>query len=286
MQVSTSESSSMTLIPAQQAYLDDLHAWRSDMSERLRAEDGWLTLVGLHWLREGQNTVGSDLSCDVVLPASAPAFLGCITLGTHQAVWKTADDVVVNVDGQPVDTAFLRDETGKLQPVTISVGSITFFVIKRADQYAVRVRDSQNPDRFTFTGRVWFPPDPAFRLVGQFNAHPIPRQVEVENTVGQHILLESTGVVTFSLDGRDLRLVAYTATPGVISFVFRDATSGSLTYSACRFMSSTVDEKGTVDLDFNRAYHPPCAFTHYATCPLPVPEDHLPVAIPAGERLA
>lgn len=268
-------------------YEQRLYAWRRELDDDLTHEEGWLALVGLHWLDEGANAIGSDPALTVPLIHTAvPAQLGTLTLtGGLASLTVTAPDAEVRVDGEPVRQADLRDDHHPDGPSKVEIGSLMFTVIKRGDAYAVRVRDRDNPARLTFTGRAWFPLEPALRLDARFVPYETPRDYWIDNTVGQRISIDSPGEVTFTLDGQQHTLIAF---PGndeqTLWFVFRDATSGRLTYGACRFLNATLTEDGRVDLDFNRAYHPPCAFTAYATCPLPPPGNVLPVAVTAGER--
>ena len=265
-------------------YEADILAWRKEKEDSLRREDGWLTLVGLYWLEDGENTVGSDPACRVVLPASsAPNKVGVITFHDGVAMLTTNEPVLV--DDAKATTAILRYDTAEDGPSIVAIGTVSFFVIKRGDEYAIRVRDANSPERQSFTGRKWFDIDPAYRIKATFTPHTPPRTVTVINTVGQSALTENPGYVEFKLHGQSLRLEAFTNDAGDLWFIFKDATSGPLTYGAGRYLIAPLAPDGTVDLDFNRAYSPPCAFTRFATCPLPVKENILSVQIEAGEKV-
>jgi uncharacterized protein len=270
----------------QTTYENDVLAWREQAEQNLRKEDGWLTVVGLHWLSEGQNTVGSDPTADVTLPASVPPQLGVIDFAQNQATLRVSADVTVLVDGEAVREAALRDDHADAGPSLVQIGSVTFFVIRRGDQYGVRVRDSESVARRTFGGRHWFDIDPSYHVQARFVAHPSGRMMQNENTVGIITEMENPGYVEFDLQGQTLRLEAFDAGEDRLWFVFKDDTAGRQTYKGGRFLYAQRAADGTVDLDFNRAYHPPCVFTDYATCPLPPKENVLPLAILAGERYA
>jgi len=268
------------------AYIAEINQWQQTMDDRLRKEDGWLTLIGLHWLHEGINTIGSNPTSDIPLPADkAPAYLGTITLTDGQATLQVAADVAVMVDGNRTSTALLRDDTAVGGPSQVSISSLTFFVIQRGDDYAVRVRDANNPARLAFTGRKWFPIDPQYRVNAIFVPYPAPHTLQIVNFVGQTVPMNSPGQVEFVLHGQRLSLEAFSAADNQLWFVFKDVTSGSSTYGAGRFLYAPLSADNTVSLDFNKAYHPPCAFTPYATCPLPPKGNVLPVPIRAGEHL-
>jgi hypothetical protein len=266
----------------------DLLKWRNELEARLRADDGWLTLAGLHWLHEGENSVGGDLGCDVALPAAnVPPRLGVIAFRDGVATLHLATNAPVTVDGEPLpvqSSALLHPDSAEGGPSVVTVGTVSFFVIKREAQYGIRVRDLNAPARQTFTGRRWYAIDPAYRLTAQFTAHPTPRQITIINSVGISVPMNNPGWIDFTLNRQALRLEAFDTDKGSLWFIFKDATNGETTYGAGRFLVAALHEDGTVALDFNRAYSPPCAFTPYATCPLPPRENMLTVRVEAGEQ--
>jgi uncharacterized protein len=267
-------------------YIDEIAAWRRLMDDRLTASDGWLTLAGLHWLHEGENSLGSDPKSDVALPeGSAPERLGVIDFADGKATLRITADELVTVDDVPTKTALLRDDAVKDGASKVRVRDLTFFVIRREDQFGIRVRDLNNPARAAFTGRRWFPIDPNYRANGVFTAHEKPRKLEVVNSVGLLTPMNNVGSVTFDLLGQTLKLEAFEASEDQVWFIFKDATSGPVTYGAGRFLYGTRQADNSIIVDFNRAYHPPCAFTPYATCPFPPRENILTVKIEAGEHL-
>jgi uncharacterized protein (DUF1684 family) len=264
-------------------YEADILTWRKEREDSLRREDGWLTLAGLYWLEEGDNTVGSDPSCRVALPTgSAPNVMGVIKFHGGKATLTSNEPVLV--DGSPTTTAVLRNDEAEDGPSIVTIGAVSFFVIKRSDQYAVRVRDANSPERQSFTGRKWFDIDPMYRINAVFTPHTPPRTVKVINTVGQLSPIDNPGYIEFKLHEHSLRLEAFDNDDGELWFIFKDATSGGSTYGAGRYLVASLAPDGTADLDFNRAYNPPCAFTKYATCALPPKENILSVQIEAGEK--
>jgi uncharacterized protein len=261
-------------------YEADLLAWRQMLDDRLRAEDGWLTLAGLHWLHQGENTLGSASDADILLPDSAPPRLGSLHFDGAQVVLRT--DMPVLVDGVETQRAVLREDMAGAS--LVKSGAVTFFVIKRAGQYGVRVRDADSPARQTFTGRQWYPVNPDSVISATYIPHPEPRTMDVLNSVEQIVAIENPGVVQFELDGQTLQLEAFDNGDQGLWFLFKDATNGKTTYGSGRFLSAEYPEDGIVLLDFNRAYNPPCAFTPYATCPLAPKQNTLTVNIEAGEK--
>jgi uncharacterized protein (DUF1684 family) len=268
------------------SYENELKAFREKLETSLRADDGWLALAGLFWLNDGTNTVGGDPDSDIALPeTSAPPRVGVIDFRGGQATLTVAEGISVSVDSAPVLSALLVDDGDHRKPSLVSVGTVSFFVIRRGDRTGIRVRDTQSPARAAFTGRKWFAPDPAYRVTGRFVPHAEPRKLPNVNIVGITEMIENPGRVAFELGGRRHEVEAFDGGKDRLFLVIRDATSGKSTYGSSRFLHAPVLADGRVELDFNRAYNPPCAFTPYATCPLPPPENILPVAIEAGERL-
>lgn len=265
------------------AYTTAIEAWRTEQEARLRSEIGWLTVVGLCWLDEGVNTIGSDPSGAVVLPERLPAQLGVITLTEGAATLHITADADVLIDGVPSREAVLYYEGEHI--TLVQIDGVTFFVIKRGERLALRVRDVESAARRTFGGRQWFPVDPAYRVVGTFHAHPDGRQIEVETVIGTTVIYRNPGVVTFELYGTPQQLEVFDEGDDLLWLVLRDGTSGSTTYGAARFLYAPLQADNIVDLDFNKAVSPPCAFTPYATCPLAPKENHLPIPIYAGEKL-
>ena len=255
----------------------------------LTAETGWLSLVGLYWLEPGSNAFGSSPDDPVALPgAGVPAVAGTFDLAPDGTVTvRVQPGAEVTLRGQPVTEAVLRTDASG-EPDVLRLGNVRFYVIARGGRLAVRVKDPASPTRRDFRGITSFPVDPAFRVQATFEPYPEPRQVTVPTAAGTQATMLAPGIVRFTLQGRELTLQPWVSTPQdrQFFFVFSDATSGRRTYGAGRFMDVEAPAAGSraVVLDFNEAYNPPCAFTPYATCPLPPKENVLPVAITAGEE--
>lgn len=275
----------MTAVQLTTSYETEILSWQQEMESKLRAENGWLSLAGLFWLEEGEHSVGSAPASAIPLPpGSAPENLGLLRYRDGKVYLHVLTDETVTVDGKPSRGAWLRDDTAAEGPSLVSSGSITFFVIRRGNQYGIRVRDRDSLNRQTFTGRKWFVVDPAWQIQGRFVPHNPPRQMEIMNVVGILETMENPGVVEFSVDGHDFRLEAFKSDVDKLWLVFKDATNRSQTYPTGRFLVAPVAADGVVTLDFNRAYNPPCAFTPYATCPLPPPGNTLSIPVEAGEK--
>ncbi len=267
------------------AYLDEIETWHRERTDRLTAEDGWLTLIGLFWLEEGKNTMGSAPGSRILLPASkAPDRAAILTLEGESVHIEVAGDVVVTRGGQPVTSAAMAADT-TAEPTVLDLGDLRFFVIERGGRLGLRVRDRAHPARFDFTGIDRFPVDPGWRVAGRLERHDPPRSVHILNVLGVLSEEPSPGTVVFELGGRTCRLDALQGPEGRLYLIFADQTSGRETYGGGRYLySEPVQPDGTVVLDFNKAYNPPCAFTDFATCPLPPRQNRLPIRVEAGEK--
>jgi uncharacterized protein (DUF1684 family) len=276
--------------PVDPAYLAEVETWRAERLTKLTAENGWLTLVALVWLEPGDNPFGSAPGNKVVLPGrDVPPVAGTLTLEADGAVvLRTVPEAGVTIIGQPVTEARLRsDRDGS--PQAVAVGSVRFHIIERGGRKAVRARDPDNPARAAFQGIEQFPVDPRLRVTGTFEPYAEPREVRVPSHQGPDQTMLAPGIVRFDILGQPCALEPLTTSrqPTDFFFVFRDATAGNETYGAGRFLDADLPDPATgrLVLDFNRAYNPPCAFTPFATCPLPPPQNVLTVRIAAGEMM-
>lgn len=267
------------------AWRAEIAAWKADRDQKLRRSDGWLTLVGLAWLKEGTNSIGSDPASAVRLPAGrAPLQLGRIELAGTAARFVAAPGERVTVGGQPVENALLLDDHAEGGPTIVERPPLLFHLIRRDGRLAVRIKDRESANLSRFHGLEYFPLDPAWRLVGRFEALEPPGELEVPNALGFVEKYPAPGHVVFSLGGVEHRLVALDDTgDGRLFVVFGDRTNGKETYGGGRFLYVDPPQDGRVVVDFNRAYSPPCVFTPYATCPLPPKGNKLPLRVAAGE---
>ena len=260
-------------------------AWRAQRVSALTAPDGWLSLIGLHFLQPGDNTLGSAAGNTVVL-ARGPARLGVATLGADGKVTlQAAAGIAVAIDGQAAGGGELRVGAGAAKPTLVTCGTVSFFVIERGGRLALRVKDSAAERRGHFAGIDSFPLDPAWRISARWVAFEKSRMIPLVNILGQTSPALVPGKAVFERAGQTYELLAIDEGPGEpLFFVIADATSGKETYAAARFIYAEAPKDGTVVLDFNRAENPPCAFTPFATCPLPPKENRLPFAVTAGEK--
>jgi uncharacterized protein (DUF1684 family) len=259
-----------TLVRGADDYTKQIEQFRAAREAELKADDGWLTVVGLHWLKEGANRVGSGLGSDIPLPAAAPAKVGVIEL-SHGSAKYFPNGMHAGVTIKP-NTDIL------------AIGRIKFFLIQRPDGLAVRVKDNDSAARREFTHLNWFPIDPSWRFEARYTAFEQPETILLDTQAGGRQQHSSPGYVTFRKEGRDYRLDPVLEGERLF-FVIRDQTSGTSTYGGARFLYADLPRDNKVVLDFNQAINPPCVFTPHATCPLPPPQNRLPIAVTAGEMM-
>lgn len=267
--------------------VSSIQQWREEQERSLRADDSWLTLAGLFWLNEGKNTFGSGEDQHIVFPAdSCLPHVGSLIREGEKVTLRTAPGAKVTLNGQPVTEAVLTaDGDGKNQPDVIRHDTLSFFVITRGHRVGIRVRDTNSPVRRNFAGRVWFDHNPAYVVEAAFTPYEAGKTIPILNILGDITDTPSPGFVTFALDGQTYTLDATAAGSGLF-FNFRDKTCGKESYGAGRFLMAGAPVDGKVTLDFNKAVNPPCAFTMFATCPVAPLQNHLQIAIPAGEKYA
>ena len=273
-------------VAAEPGFLSTESAWREKRHARLTSESGWLTLVGLHWLSPGENVMGGDPQVAVPLPeGKAPKRAGVLVLQDGVVTLHPVPDAGLLIGGKPVGEQVLRDDTQENTSI-VTLGDLSFLVIKRGERVGIRVRDKNSPVRTGFKGIDYYPADPKYRVTATFHPYDQPHTVDIPNVLGTTEPMEVRGNVTFTIDGQEHSLEPVVDDPSdpQLWFIFKDATSGKETYGGGRFLYAEMPKDGQVLIDFNQAYNPPCAFTPYATCPLPPKKNWLPVRIEAGEK--
>lgn len=270
--------------------------WRTQHAIELQKPDGWLSLVGLEWLEPGENSFGSAPDNKIHIPGG-PAHLGILILSANKTVELRAPaggfDAGFLVGGAPATPRVIPvDPDSDKNTPRFTIGTVNMYVIRRTDRFALRIKDSKSPALTGFHGLNWFPPQPKFDVTAKWTPYNPAKTVTLATSLpGISYDQPVPGVAEFMLDGKPYRLepVLEDATVPQLFFVLRDASSTSTTYPACRFLYTAfpnhgLEKPGTLELDFNKLENPPCAYTPYATCPLPPAQNRLPIALPVGER--
>ena len=275
------------------AWQTDLESWRAQRATNLQTPEGWLSLIGLAWLQEGENTFGADKDNRIQVSAKIPGHVGVVRLakGTVHLLPPAggfAKDF--QVDGHPAKEQDLISDNAE-QPSKLTIGTITIIVINRDGRFALRIKDPQAATRTGFHGLRWYAPNTAYRVTARWIPYSTPKVLDIPTVLGTTTHMPAPGAAEFMIDGQTVRLEPVLEDPKATNlfFIMRDATSKTKTYGAGRFLYTSlpdhgVSQPGEVVLDFNRLINPPCAFTPYATCPLPPTQNRLTVAIPAGEQ--
>jgi hypothetical protein len=254
--------------PPAEEFLAGWKAWHARRLENLRKPHGWLTLTGLHWLEPGSNRI--------------PGLPGVFELSGAVVTLRARAEDGYTVSGAPVAERVLADDAAAA-PDRLAVGQRAVMAINRGGRLALRVWDADSPVRAAFKGIDTFPPDPRWRITARWEPFPHPRTVEQPSIIGTPTKEQAPGRAFFTVDGQEVALTP-TLEGDSLFFVFKDKTAPKETYGGGRFLQAEPPSHGVVVLDFNRAYNPPCVFTAFATCPLPLPENTLRVRIEAGEK--
>jgi len=267
-----------------EAHRDEVLAHRKARVARLTADKGWLSLVNKVWLRNGVQKIGSDPGSEILLPDGASAKAGVITLKDGVVQFEANPSVEVFSRGDRVTSLVMRSDADK-DPDELVIGSLGIELIVRGGDLAIRVRDAKNPLRIQFPGLSVYPIDPSWRIVARLEPFTNEKEVILEDGDGKPQPYLSPGAALFEKDGKTCRLEpVYESDRKRLFVLFSDPTNHDETYGAGRFLYAPLPIDGRVLLDFNKAFNPPCAFTPYSTCPLPSPENRLPLRVEAGEK--
>lgn len=268
-------------------YQKSIEDWRAERLEGLKKPMSWLRLAGLFWLKKGENRIGSNPAGEIVLPERAPAQIGTISVGEEINRLAVEPGVEASKDGQAVtDLVLIDDGEGERKADEIRVGDFVFKLIVRNGRLAVRLWDDKAESLTEFQGLSYYPIDKRLRVFGEFVAYDKPRKLMLTTVIDTKVEATIPGDVVFQIDGTQYKLLPIAeAGAEAFFFVFGDETNGNGTYGGGRFLyAKWPKDSGKVEIDFNKAYNPPCAFSRFATCPVPRKENRLPIPIEAGEK--
>jgi len=285
-----------SILSAQEPYSEKSELdWRTQHTGDLRKPDGWLSLIGLEWLAPGETSIGSATDNKIHLPQSAPAHLGILRLENDAVTLSPPKEGFASglqIDGAPAREQVLRADQDKDKFNShVTFATLNFYVIKRADKFAVRIKDAKSPSLAEFHELKWFEANPAYRVSAKWAPYAPAKTIALLTLVGTSYSATVPGIAEFTLHGRSFHLEPVLEDPKVpkLFFILKDTTSTESTYPACRFLYTTfpdhgLDQPGELILDFNHLENPPCAYTPYATCPLPPAGNRLAIALPVGEQ--
>ncbi|WP_299756693.1 DUF1684 domain-containing protein [uncultured Pontibacter sp.] len=267
------------------SYVASINQWHATRLENLQKEDGWLALAGLYWLEPGENTFGSGKGNKIVFPeGKVAAQAGSFVLDGDMVKLQVSKAADVTLNGEPVQQQAVVYTSGTEHALEMRHGSLKWVVIKRGDKYGVRLWDAESEAREAFDGIERYPVLPIWKLEARLEQNPLPKQILITNVLGQTSQEPSPGAVVFTVEGKDYRLDALEEGEELF-IIFADKTNGTDTYGSGRYLyMPKPDTSGKTFIDFNKAYTPPCAFTGFATCPLPPKQNFLSISITAGEK--
>lgn len=279
--------------PKDASWQSELQSWRVERAKNLQAPEGWLSLIGLNWLNDGDNSFGAAEGNLFQIPAKVPAHIAVVRLqkGTLRLLPPAEGfPKELKLDGKPASEATLFADDAQ-NPSKLTIGTVAIIIIHRDERYALRVKDTQAPARSSFHGLSWYAPDEHYRIHAKWIPYTPPKVLDIPTILGTVSKLPAPGAAEFAIDGKTVRLEPVLESPDSkeLFFILRDTTSKTTTYGGGRFLYTElpdhgVAQPGEVVLDFNRLINPPCAFTAFATCPLPPMQNRLPVPIAAGEK--
>ena len=268
---------------ANEEYINSINKWRQELNTNLRRENGWLALAGLFWLRKGENIIGSAPESDIRLPSRAPRRLGTFDFDGNNVTLNVEVDLPIEVNGVATQTALL-DADQEDVPSFITFNDMRMVVVRRSKGVGIRVWDNTREQRRTFPPREWYPVREEYRIPATYTRYTQMKIVKMPDILGAVQDEPIHGYVTFQFKGKKHELIVTEEPDHRLFIQFMDLTNGNPTYPSGRYHYTDAYKEGQpFFIDFNKAYNLPCAFTEYATCTFPPPENHLKVAIEAGE---
>lgn len=270
-------------------YKSSIETWQFENEKKLAAPTGWLALIGHTWLQRGENSLGTDNRDAIRLPSDLGAQVqGSFIVDGDRVRLRCDPDSGILVGGELQTERELTIDATKLEsdsPDRITIGDrITIQLVRRNGRFAVRVRDAQSEGIARFQGKRWFPIDRAYCVDAVYRAYEEPKSIRIVNIRGDETTAEVVGYVEFQLQGQNLKLDAMLDSPEELFLIFKDRTNGVTSYGPGRFLNAPLPKDGeSVQLDFNKTYNPPCAFSPHTLCPLPPKQNHLEIEIQAGE---
>lgn len=270
----------------ERSYTESVERWHAKRLAALKKDDGWLSLAGLYPLPEGEYTFGADSANDIVFPPGKAAdSIGTFIVNSDRVRVKILPRIAVRINGSPVGNIIIYNSS-MADPPVLTHGSLRMYVIERGGKLFLRLKDTKHPRLTSFEGIDRFPVSKEWRVKAKFKPNATVDSINVSNVLGQTTPEPLHGKLVFSIDGKEYSL-APLGDPGGDEFfiIFGDETNGETTYGGGRYIyADTPGKNGITYIDFNKAYNPPCVFSAHATCPLPPPENRLPIKITAGEK--
>lgn len=261
-----------------------IEQWRLERKKAIIGANGWMSLAGLYWLKEGENTFGSNERHALVFPKNAPENIGVFELDNGKVTMRIEENIPVkHVTTMPKNIDLISDKLG--DPTTLQLDNLSWYLVQRENRFGIRLKDSQHPKIATFKGIERFPYTDEWKIPARLEPALTTTTITLRNVIDMDVTMKLEGYLAFKINGVSYQLEALDGGPDTYFVIFADETTGIKTYGGGRYLYvPRVDENKHTIIDFNKAHNPPCAFTDYATCPLPSATNHLEVPILAGEK--
>jgi uncharacterized protein (DUF1684 family) len=267
---------------ANKTYRQIINEWRAERDETIRKENGWLALVGLHWLKLGKNRLGSDPECEVQLPERMPANIGHLDFNGKFVTLHVEPDQDVFVNGKKTDFLIMQTDEAE-KPSFINLMDVQMVVIQRGNRFGVRVWDNQREERRAFPPRIWYDIDESFRIPATYTPYERPKMAYFPDLTGEKAEFPVEGYLSFQHGENYYQLDINKEDDGTLFVRFWDPTAKEETYPTGRYLVVDQEKDGSIFIDFNKAYSPPCSFTDFATCVFAPEQNHLDFKVIAGE---
>ena len=268
---------------ANKTYRQTINEWRQERNESIRKENGWLALVGLYWLKIGKNQIGSNPDCEVPLPTRTPANIGYLDFNGKFVTLHASPDHEVLVNGKKTDSLLIMRTDEAETPSFINLMGIQLVVIQRGNRFGVRIWDNQREERVSFPPRIWYDIDENFRVPVTYTPYDRPKMAYFPDLTGEKSEFPVEGYLSFEFGGHHYQLDANKEDDDSLFVRFWDLTAKDETYRTGRYLVAEQEKDGSIFIDFNKAYSPPCAFTNFATCVFAPEQNHLDFKVTAGE---
>lgn len=263
-------------------YRQSINEWRNERNEAIRRDNGWLSLAGLYWLKLGRNNFGSDPKNEIQLPARIAENIGYFEYNGKSVSLRVNQGQKVTVNDKAVDFAILQPDISET-PSYIKLDGLQLVVIQRGNKMGVRMWDNKSEKRDSFPARTWYEIDENFRIPAVFTPYERPKMAYFPDLTGEKSEFPVEGYLSFEFNNKHYKVDVNKEDDGTLFLRFWDPTSEDETYPTGRYLVADVEKDGSVFLDFNKAYCPPCAFTDFATCVFAPEQNHLDFRVTAGE---
>lgn len=273
------------IFPVDESYQQEIIDWQKERNRNIKSPKGWLSVIGLYWLQEGRNKIGSDPSSDIVFPDIAQPRVGDIYLENGELYFRAFGEAYVSKNDKGFREGTMYSDASRV-PTELSHKSLYFYVIRRGNKFGLRLKNTLAEKRFSFKGIDNFPINNKYRFTAKISKSESHDSILINDIVGTETMYKIENVISFKIKKKTFDLLAFDGGKDKLFIVFSDNTNNKSTYGGGRFIYVDKPESGSdqVVIDFNKAYNPPCAFTDFATCPIPPPNNHIDIEINAGEK--